>query len=140
MIVFIVGLTIGAFTIASMSGNSLQKTWEVSEMKYRADIGNRVWQAYKEESPNIAIWALKNFIDILNKELEKTNEHSKSVQTDLVLAHVRLAIMYQKVSDNKSYYDNISKALALSENIFPDKQYTDESLLAFVKRIDESSK
>lgn len=140
LIVFIVGAVVGGVMVAGLSGKSIQQTWQISEMQCRADFGNRVWQAYQEESSEVAIWALKNFIQTLNKQLKQAQEPAKDIQIDLVLAYVRLAILHKQVNDIKSYHENIAKALTLSNDIFPDKKYTEESLLTFVIRIDKGHK
>lgn len=136
LIIFIIGSFTGGIIISSLSGNAIQQVWQAFEIQYRADTGNRVWQAYKEESPDIAIWALKNYIEILNKQAEEKNNYSMSLQTDLTLAHVRLAIMYQQVKDTENYDDNIAKGLFMAKNTFPDEKYDEKSLLALIKQLD----
>lgn len=136
VIVFIVGAVIGGIVTASQSGSYLQQAWSISEMQCRADFGDRVWQAYREESPEVAIWALENYVQVLQKQPEQERGLAKAMQTDLVLAHVRLAILHRQRNDTERYRDHIATALALSNEVFPGKNYSEEELLAFVKRID----
>jgi len=137
LIIFIIGSFTGGIIISSLSGNAIQQVWQAFEIQYRADTGNRVWQAYKEESPEIAIWALKNYIDILNKQVEEKDGYSSSLQTDLILAHVRLAIIYQQINDIENYDNNLAKGLTISKSTFTNKKYNKESLLDYIKQLDE---
>lgn len=59
----------------------------------------RSFQAYTEEKPEIAIWALKNYADILLEDYKyayDNSEFQKGMSFSLMQVHGRIALTYQK--------------------------------------------
>ncbi len=108
---------------------------QMLNMVHVADWGERANNAYLNNSPEVAIWALSNFAQVL----EERSEHF-SVETvnkvDLVLTYTRIAKVYKEQGDIEKYNDNISKALALAPQAFRGKINTEEELLSTVEEID----
>lgn len=133
--IFLLGFITGGASIASYFGQSIINSGEILSMHFRAAWGSKAFQAYSEENPQVAIWALENFADILEGHLELTEDNTEITQKDLVLTYTRLAIVSQTVKDTQKYYENISKALTISKQVYSDVQ-TEEALLSFVKKVD----
>ena len=139
ILVFVLGFILGGLSLATYFGRYVRNTGETFGLYFRADWEHRAFQAYSEENPQVAIWALENLADILEGDLQVTKRDKDLTQKDLVLTYARLAIVFQAAKDTQKYQRNISKALALSKQAYPGLQ-TEEELLSFVKKLDSAAK
>ena len=141
IIIFVAGFIIGGFVVTVYFGESASDTGRILLLEQRADWAQRAFQAYSQENPQVAIWALENQADVYNKYYEQAerigNDKAFFSQVDLVITYVRLAIAYQAAKDKQKYDQNISKALSLAKQICPDTLCTEEELLDFVKKLDD---
>jgi hypothetical protein len=138
-LVFAVGLIVGALAVVGYFGHYVRNTLRYSLLEHRADWEHRAFQAYSQESPQVAIWALENLADVLRKQAEVLEEDRALIRGDLLLTYARLAIVSQAAKDSPRYQENMSKALALEKELSPDSPNTKEHLLNLVKKLDESA-
>ena len=137
ILVFVAGFMIGGLAVKRYFGKSVRNTGQILLLEQRADWERRAFQAYSQENPQVAIWALENLADVLKKHSEMLGNDKKFVQKDLVLTYTRLAIVSQAAKDNQKYHENISKALALSKQAYSGHLQTEEEVLSFVKKLDD---
>ena len=138
-IIFVLGFFLGAVSAAMYFENSVQKTGELFGLFFRADWEQRAFQAYSEENSQTAMWALENLADILEKNLVVAKRDKDVIQKDLLLTYARLAIVSQTSKDLKKYQENLSKALALSKQLYPGELETKEELFRFVTKVDSNA-
>jgi len=141
VLVFVVGFIVGGLAVSSYFGQSVRNMGKVLGLHHRADWESRAFQAYSEENPRVGIWALENLADILRNQAEIPEKKEREfIQKDLVLTYARLAIAYQVANDKQKYQQNISKALALAKEVYPENPNTKEHLLSLVKKLDHSAR
>jgi hypothetical protein len=109
-------------------------------LNHRDDWERRAIQAYSEESPQVGAWALTNLAEVLRSQ-EGTSDKSEAqlIRKDLVLTHVRLAVISRRANDEKAFQENISKALALAKQVYKDPPKSEEDLLQIVERLDRAA-
>ena len=139
IIIFVAGFIIGGFVVTVYFGESASDTGRILLLEQRADWAQRAFQAYSQENPQVAIWALENLAAILRKHAEMAGNDRESIQKDLVLTYARLAIVSQAAKDNQKYRENISKALDLSKQAYSGELRTEDELLGFVNKLDGSA-
>lgn len=139
-LVFVVGFIVGCLAVAAYFGQSVRNMGQILGLDYRADWESRAFQAYSEENPRVGIWALNNLADVLRNQAELSEEKERElIQKDLLLTYTRLAIAYHAANEDKEYHQNISRAIALAKQVYPDSPNTEEHLLSIVKRLDHSA-
>lgn len=142
-IVFLLGITVGAIGMVYIFGQTSVEAAELVEIQWRADLAKRVSQAYSEEKPEVAIWALKNLVEVLEERVKLSDEGSviqQSTQRDLVLSHARLAIVFQQIGDTSQFKQNIEKALKFAKESGWTKMKTEEDILNFTKKLGDCKK
>jgi hypothetical protein len=139
ILVFVLGFILGGLSLATYFGYFIRKTGESLSSHFRADWERRAFEAYSEENPQVAIWALENLADILEGYLEVTKRDKDFIREDLVLTYARLAIASQAAKDTQKYHENICKGLALSRQAYPAGLQREEELLNFVRKVDSSA-
>ena len=138
-LIFVAGFIIGGFAVTNYFGKSVIDTGQILLLEQRADWEQRAFQAYSQENPQVAIWALENLADVLRKHAELVGNDSELIQKDLVLTYARLAIASRSTKDKQKYDQNMSKALSLSKQVYSANLHTEEGLLRFVKKLDSSA-
>lgn len=133
--VFLGGFGGGILTYEVLAREYYQALVDTYWMKYKQEMEDKAYQAYKGESPTVAIWALKNLINDLNHRQESSWEDNNSIFLKLQLSHIRLALMYKQVDDNLKYHEHIQKAIILSNQKFYEMN-TEESLMELVRKAD----
>jgi len=100
-------------------------------------------QAYLNESPEIGIWALENYIDAINwfiKEREvENNKHlflMISPKVTLKYAYVRLALLYEKIGNDLKRKENFEKAFEYCNSTNIKKELLEERLVQVVTKLD----
>jgi hypothetical protein len=134
--IFIIGLIVGSIGAVIYFGNTINKTDNISSMIYIADLKGRAFQAYKNEKPEVGIWALKNLAQVLEKRLEIEDE-TKATQFDLALTYGRLAIKLKSIGDISGYEENLNKALSFIQQASPEEDHTEQKIIDFVNKSDE---
>ncbi len=136
---FIIGLIVGSIGVAIYFGNTINKTGDISSLLYVTDLEDRALQAYKNEKPEIGIWALKNLAQVLERNLEIKPE-TKSTQTDLVLTYGRLAIKLKTIGDMPGYEENLNKSVSILQQVSPEDNHTEQAIIDLVNKADEAIK
>lgn len=131
------GAIIGGICTFFLLGQSINQSIASLNLLHSADWGKRSYSAYKNETTEIGIWALQNYIDILEKHSESSPQNDDIVAHDLILAQVRIAILYRKIGDHEQFNEYISKAHALWMTVEFNNTKTKENLISFVKKIDK---
>ena len=81
ILVFVAGFMIGGLAVKRYFGKSVRNTGQILLLEQRADWERRAFQAYSQENPQVAIWALENLADVLKKHSEMLGNDKKFVQT-----------------------------------------------------------
>ncbi len=158
IIIFLVGILFGGALGSNYSLYLLNRAkdsanmMQIMTLQSHADWGDRSYQAYSQESPDIAIWSLKNYIEVLerHKDLLKSVVHEKSdslsfqqdlkgVRCDLRLAYARLALKYLEIQKPSKYKEAISKSIEISKEGYNGNDIiTEDDILGFVNRLDKT--
>lgn len=127
------------FTNATSEDEIVKNTSYLINLAFIADWSSRAMQAYKEEKPEIAIWALKNLVDLLSKQYQMSadGERYDFLETDLILAYGRLALSFKATGNIQQYQHNISESLELARKRYKQEIQSEQVLLLFIKRADE---
>ena len=91
---FIFGITLGGIGISIYLGKSIANSMAILSMKNRADLEMRAFNAYKNESPKVGIWALTNLSEILIEDAKIFQNDRELILKDLFLVHLRLALLF----------------------------------------------
>lgn len=120
---------------------------EVAELfwsSYLADWERRAFQAYIEEKPEVALWALENLEDIVLKQREvvKDKQTLRLLNVDLVLTYGRIAFTYKKMGKSLLFEEYLSRSLEIAKRIYGEngEVMSREKLTDFIKRIDSNAK
>jgi hypothetical protein len=115
VVVLIVGIGIGALGALVYSGHSVALT--VMEIKtgelfdsYEAAI-----LAYKSQSPEIAIWALDRHLELIDN-FRKFKYPPRSLDTQAILVHARLAKLYDALGKMDEKRDHVRMALDVARS------------------------
>ena len=98
------------------------------------------FDAYFNAEPEVAVWALKHYIETLSETDELREEFlTDTTYVDLIIAHCRLANIYSKMGDQELMEHHIQLALSLPNN--SDQEYIHfmenrETLLNFIAQAD----
>lgn len=133
----IVGIIFGLLGAITYFGETARSSMELMGLEFRADWEERASQAYLKEKPEIAIWALKNLADILHNHEELFINHKSDIQTDLILAYGRLAIVYQAQGNKEKYNENLLKAFNLAVARYPGEIKKKQDVINFIDKIDK---
>ena len=137
LLVFTFGAFIGWYTYAYKASENIQTYKSLQKDKYTFNLSNRTYQAYKEEDPIVAIWALTNFIEYLENR-EKSSLFTDYVFTTLIqISHARLALTYKKLDNDEKYQYYINKSVAMANEKLDKELYTVEAMIDFVKSADK---
>ena len=130
-------MIVGSIGVVIYLRNTINKTDNISSLLYVADLEDRAFQAYKNEKPEIGIWALKNLAQVLERNLEIKPE-TRSTQIDLAMTYGRLAIKSKTIGDISGYEENVNKAISLLQQALPEDKYTKETIIDFINKADEA--
>ena len=132
---FLIGAVLGGLGIGIYYGKTIGFTMSFMGLQSRAEWSERAHQAYKNEEPQIAIWALKNLAEVLQKDMDIHTNDKKTIQMDLLLTYGRLAKLYRIKKDEVRYKENILNALNLAHERSSEIK-TEEELLEFLEKAD----
>jgi hypothetical protein len=146
---FIVGLFLGVggacFCGGAYSGKQIADGLTLFKEMEIADSGQRAFAAYQHESPQVAIYALSQYLDTLKKTQEMGGENAvlmtKSViDFDTILAHARLAKVYAAAGQPDRSTQHIAEALRRASQDRRLQTITNEAALTeIVARIDKGA-
>ena len=104
-------------------------------------------QAYLNESPEVGIWALENYINTINRVIkEREIENNKhffvmiSPEPTLRYAHVRLALLYEKTGNDLKRKENFEKAFEYCDSMKIEREFLEERLIQIVTKLDSQFK
>ncbi len=158
-IVFVIGTLLGGFIGAKYGGafivlqrfNDMEKFQE-SKMDFEEKgfakcsgyYTERSYEAYLQEKPETAIWALNGDIAILNILLTDHKEYNdlyseKTLYADLMFSHARLSKLYEKIKNQNLVDENIKKAISYSNLAYPEYKVDNKGkLLEVIDRLDKN--
>ncbi len=74
--------------------------------------------AYKNESSEVAVWVLQNFIGLLQSRLERADSRYRDrMHRNLLLSYTRLAHIYKETGRLPLYKKNLNLALELARKV-----------------------
>jgi hypothetical protein len=135
-LLIVVGLIAGALAVFMYVGKTMAGAMRFMGLDYRADWEERAFQAYRDESPDIAIWALENLAEVLGRQTVLFPNERPIIEKDLLLTYARIAIVSRAKGDTVKYSANLKKAWDLAQGTYPGKFQTEQDLLDFVAEID----
>jgi hypothetical protein len=104
---------------------------------------NSAIQAYLNESPEVGIWALENYIKAMNRVIkERKVDNNKPYffmiepEPTLRFAHVRLALLYEKTGNDSKRKENFEKAFEYCNSMKIERELLEEKLIEFVTKLD----
>lgn len=99
-------------------------------------------EAYQDQKPEIAIWALQQAISQMEAQLALDVENPwlkhQQLQCDIMLAHARIARKYEALHDGRSE-DHVRMALEFSRKAYPTESIDRDGLFKFLKAVDANS-
>ncbi|MCF7837978.1 MAG: hypothetical protein K9N49_05050 [Candidatus Marinimicrobia bacterium] len=141
LIAFVLGVLVGGgvgvlyTTRLTASTLLLLTTGELHESAQHA------WQAYFDESPPVAEWALSNHLAVVHELGEIGYPHDAELRLHELAAHVRLAKLANRREDSEAEASHMAKALEAalksSAHAFCNLK-ADEDVMAFVTKLDEN--
>jgi tetratricopeptide (TPR) repeat protein len=141
----VVGCILGAILSMAYSGHKLATGMFMLQEKEIFEMGEAVEEAYYSQPNEVAVWALENYIKILN-ELKEERSPAKvenpyfilSPDTDLAFAHTRLGKLYKQMgNDEKSRY-HFEQAISCSKHTKLKCINTEEDCLKTLDALDKA--
>jgi hypothetical protein len=142
---FIVGVLLGVgggmayWGKQTAQGLALMKEMEI------AQYGERAFAAYQHESPQVAIYALSQYLDLLAETEELAGENAvfmtkRGINFDTMLAHARLARVYLAAGQSDRSAQHIAEALGRASRDQRHGSITNEAILMeIVARMDKGA-
>ena len=126
---------------ANAGGSQMFNTLKFTEL---ASSEQRAFEAYKRESAPVAIYALSESLDKM-KEAEQYGESSlltkQVLADDMILAHARLAKLYNQTGETNLAARHFAEALRCSKESGRSTWFTNrDALMQFVAKIDNGAK
>jgi hypothetical protein len=91
--------------------------------------------AYENESSEVAVWVLQNFIGLLQSRLERASGKDRNrMHRNLVQAYARLAYTFKEKGSLSQYEKNLPLALELGRRVYPDTIATEADLFHLLTR------
>jgi hypothetical protein len=136
IIAFFFGLTLAAIGTAIFMQGHMATTLKAIDYSYIAAWETTADDAYRNESPQIASWALQRFIDLLTERLQDADEgkYREKMQEYLVLSYARSAQLARQTGNHVVYEKNMASALNLAREIYPHAIANEEELLHFLQQ------
>lgn len=141
LVSFVLGVLVGGgagvlyTTRLTASTLLLLKTGELHESAQHA------WQAYFDESPPVAKWAISNHLAVVHQLGEIGYPHDAELSLHELAAHVRLAKLANRREDLEAEAAHMTKALEAAlkspTHVIRDLK-TEEDVMAFVTKLDEN--
>ena len=141
----LIGSGLGYLLSMAHYGHVIAKGMFMLQEKEIAEMEKSVHKAYLDKPIAVGIWALENYINTLNRIIEeRSSSHSKvkspyfilSPETDLMLAHGRLALLYKKNNKTEKFKYHFGQALSQSKK----SKFlieTEQELIACLEKLDK---
>ncbi len=143
----VIGCVLGVVLSMAYWGRTIATGMFLLQEKEVLNIGKAAEDAYYNEPNEVAVWALENYIKILNnikEERKSINVKNPyfilSPDTDLLFAHARLGKIYKQMgNDEKSRY-HLEQAISYSKNTPCKTVNTQEDCLKMLEHLDKEHK
>ncbi|MCP4675710.1 MAG: hypothetical protein GY854_09435 [Deltaproteobacteria bacterium] len=135
------GLVAPACFIASY-WSSQEEFMSLHDISAGADWSGRVEQAVSEEKPEVAIWALENYIDVLmtRETLAEETRDKNLLQADIVRAYIKLAVVTHKAGNEERKTRAVAEAIRYAK-LCGYKRYedlkTEDDVLGYEQKVKE---
>jgi tetratricopeptide (TPR) repeat protein len=134
----------GVLTMAYLGHNMAQAMFMLQE-KEIFEMGEAAKDAYYNQPNEVAVWALENYIKILN-ELKEERSPAKvknpyiilDPDTDLVFTHARLGKLYEQMGNAEKSEYNFKQAISCSKNTCFKCISTEEDCLKILDGLDKA--
>jgi len=142
---FIVGVLLGVGGSMAYWGKQTAQGLALMKEMEIAQYGERAFAAYQHESPQVAIYALSQYLDLLAETEELAGEHAvfmtkRGINFDTMLAHARLAKVYAAAGQSDRSAQHIAEALGRAGRDQRPGSITNEAMLMeIVARIDKGA-
>lgn len=118
-----IGFVLGGIVGGTYFISDMAKCMFMFQEKEIYAIGQAAEKAYYNGPNEVAIWALENYVNTLS-ELKKERGNSKTQNpyllilpdTDLMIAHARLAKLYQRINNIEKSKHHLEQAISCSKN------------------------
>jgi hypothetical protein len=142
---FIVGILLGVVASTAYWGKqTVQGLALIKEMEI-ARYGERAFAAYQNESPQVAIYALSQYLDLLAEAEALAGDQAvfmtkNNINFDAMLAHARLAKVYSAAGQSDRSTEQVAKALERASRDQRRERITNETMLMeTVAQVDEAA-
>ncbi len=139
----VIGIGIGIIFCIAYFGPKLARSMFILQETELVRNEDSAMQAYLNESPEVGIWALENYINSLNqvikeREIEDNQHVFFMVKPKITLryAHVRLALLYEKTGNDLKRKENLEKAFEYCDSMKIERELLEERLIEVVTKFD----
>ena len=135
IIAFFFGLGLAVIGTAVFMQGHVATELKAMDHTFIAAWGKTADDAYRQESPQIASWALQRFIGLLTSRLpDAEGKYREKMQEYLVLSYARSAQLARQAGNRTEYEKNMTSALTLARELYPHTITTEEELFRFLDR------
>jgi len=146
----LVGIIIGGIATMAYVGFSLSRGMFMLQDTDIIRVEDAATQAYLNESPEIGIWAIENYLDffesVINQRTAAVEETNKQPQDAFFIAdpksrwisYVRLGILYEKTGNESKRDESFQRAAELSGSNADED--VNEQMIKFIKKLDKNFK
>jgi hypothetical protein len=139
----IIGIGLGIIGTMAYSGQELATgMFMLQDMELMMNENSAI-QAYLNESPEVGIWALENYIKAINRVIkERKVDNNKPYffiiksEPTLRFAHVRLALLYEKTGNDSKRKENFEKAFEYCDSMKIERELLEKKLIELVAKLD----
>jgi len=135
IVAFLFGLALAVIGTAIFMQGHVATTLKAMDYSYIVAWKKTVDDAYQNESPQIASWALLRFIDLLSsRQQDAEDKYSRKIGEYLVISYVRSAQLAKQAANYDEYKKNMASALELAPEVYPHAIATEEELILFLNQ------
>lgn len=139
----VIGIVLGGIGSMAFFGKSLARAMFMLQEAEVLRNENSAIQAYLNESPEVGIWALENYINSMNqvikeREIEDNQHVFVLIKPTITLryAHVRLALLYEKTGNDSKRKENFDKAFEYYDSMKIERELLEKRLIELVTKLD----
>ena len=133
-----IGIFIGYVASEIRTGQALSNCITLGYWGCQDYWSEKVWQAYEEEEPSVAIWAMNTQIGVVKRQVDlwgdKDPDQAEILLKDIVMMHVQLALLHEKLGNEKAYKKSVAMAFSLVVKICPGRYESEQDLVESVKK------
>ena len=140
---FVIGIVLGSIGSMAYLGHELATGMFMLHDAELVRNEDSAIQAYLNESPEVGIWALENYINSMNQVMkERETEDNQYLfvlirpKTTLRFAHVRLALLYEETGNDLKRKENLDKAFEYYDSIKIEREILEKKLIELVTKVD----